>query len=167
MRTISRRNFLAAAAFSAILGPAGIVRARVSRYGLESGNRDIRSYHAYHEGLGSIDVKVFDFGGAPAPANFLIYDIPPGASEGVHTHNLTDPKLGAFDEYYYIIEGRGTMSIDGESVMVVEGDHIHTPLDVAHGIENSGSERLKVFLTYIDRSAKGQDLSWITPARGP
>lgn len=167
MRTISRRNFLAAAALGAVLGPAGIARARAPKFSLESGHRDIRSYHAYHEGQGSIDIRMFNFGGAPAPANFLIYDIPTGASEGVHTHNLIDPDLGAFDEYYYIIEGQGKMIIDGESVMVGAGDHVHTPLDVAHGIENIGSERLKVFLTYIDRSAKRQDLSWMIPVHGP
>src|SRR3546814_12219874 len=81
------------------------------------------------EGLGAIDGRLFDFGGAPAPAAFLIYDIPVGASEGVHLHNLTDPKLGAFDEYYYILEGRGKMTINGEAIAVTAGDHVHAPLD--------------------------------------
>ena len=155
MQDISRRNILTATALGVVLGPTGIARAQTPKFEVESGRQDVRSFHRYHEGLGSIDVRMFDFGRAAAPANFLTYDIPPGASEGVHIHNLTDPKLGPFDEYYYIIEGRGKMMIDGEPVIVGAGDHIHTPLDVWHGIENIDDKRqLKVFLTYIDRSSK-------------
>ena len=59
--------------------------------------------------------KWFRFDGAAAPANFMIYDLPPGTSEGVHTHFLDDRnKEGSFDEYYYIISGTGQMEIDGE-----------------------------------------------------
>ncbi len=153
MHDISRRHILTAAAFGAVLNSAAMARAGTPKFKLESDRQKIRSFHAVHEGLGSIDVRVFDFAGASAPANFLIYDIPFGASEGVHHHNLADPKLGAFDEYYYIIEGRGKMMIDGVPIMVGAGDHVHTPLDVAHGIENiDARQRLKVFLTYIDRS---------------
>jgi uncharacterized RmlC-like cupin family protein len=149
----SRRGILSAAAFATMLGAAGTARGQGPKFRLESDRRNIRTFKGIHEGLGSIDMRMFDFGGASAPANFLIYDIPVGASEGVHLHNLTDPKLGAFDEYYYIIEGRGRMMIGGEPVMVGPGDHVHTPLDVPHGIENiDDALRLKVFLTYIKRA---------------
>ena len=152
---ISRRNIIAATAFGTVLNSLGIARAQAPKFTVESDKQNSRSYRGVHEGLGSIDVRMFDFAGASAPAHFLIYDLPVGASEGVHLHNLTDPKLGAFDEYYYIIEGRGRMMIDGEPVMVGAGDHVHTPLEVAHGIENiDDRQRLRVFLTYIDRSLK-------------
>jgi mannose-6-phosphate isomerase-like protein (cupin superfamily) len=46
------------------------------------------------------------------------------------------------------------MLIDGKSVAVNAGDHIHTPLGVSHGISNSASkENLRVFLTFIAREA--------------
>jgi mannose-6-phosphate isomerase-like protein (cupin superfamily) len=90
-----------------------------------------------------------------------------GASEGVHLHSLTDPKLGAFDEYYYILEGRGKMMIDGEPIMVGAGDHIHTPLEVAHGIENIDEHRrLRIFLTYIDRSSASRASARMYPETG-
>lgn len=152
---ISRRNIITATAFGTALSSLDIARAQAPTFTLESDKESIRSYRGVHEGLGSIDVRIFGFAGAPAPANFLIYDMPVGASEGVHVHNLSDPKLGAFDEYYYIIEGRGRMMIAGEPVIVRAGDHVHTPLEVAHGIENiDDKHRLRVFLTYIDRSSK-------------
>jgi mannose-6-phosphate isomerase-like protein (cupin superfamily) len=156
MHGISRRDLLTATAFGAVLSSAA--RAGAAKFEVESDRQNVRSFQGIHAGLGSIDVRIFDFSGAAAPANFLIYDIPVGASEGVHLHDLTDPKLGAFDEYYYILEGRGKMLIDGEPLVVSAGDHIHTPLNVAHGIENVDEHhRLKVFLTYIDRSAKSQE----------
>lgn len=110
-------------------------------------------FPALHQGKGTARIRYFPFGGAPAPAHFILYDLPPGASEGVHTHFLDDRnKEGAFDEYYYIISGQGEMEIDGEIVPVGQGDHVHTPLEVAHGIENThATEDLRVFLTFIKR----------------
>jgi len=106
-----------------------------------------------HAGKGKGKIKFFRFDGAPAPAHFIIYDLPPGASEGVHVHFLDDRnKEGPFDEYYYIVSGRGQMQIDDEIVTVAQGDHVHTPLEVAHGIENTHpTENLRVFLTFIRR----------------
>ncbi len=113
----------------------------------------VADYVGIHAGKGTGKVKFFRFGGAPAPANFLIYDLPPGASEGVHVHYLDNRnKEGAFDEYYYIISGQGQMEINGSNIPVAAGDHIHTPLEVHHGIENThSSENMRVFLTYIQR----------------
>jgi quercetin dioxygenase-like cupin family protein len=126
-----------------------------STYTKDSELGAMRPYEAIHGGKGTVRIKRFPFNGNASPANFIIYDIPPGASEGVHTHHLDDRnKEGPFDEYYYIVSGRGHMEIDGQRVPVSAGDHIHTPLDVAHGIENTDAkENLKVFLTFIRRQA--------------
>lgn len=106
-----------------------------------------------HQGKGTGKAKLFRFAGESSPAYFMIYDLPPGASEGVHVHFLDNRnKEGSFDEYYYIMSGRGQMEIDGEIVAVIKGDHIHTPLEVAHGVENTHpTEPLRVFLTFIQR----------------
>jgi hypothetical protein len=106
-----------------------------------------------HQGKGKGKIKFFRFDGAPAPAHFIIYDLPPGASEGVHVHFLDNRNQeGSFDEYYYFISGQGQMEIDGEIVPVAKGDHVHTPLEVAHGVENTHpTENLRVFLTFIRR----------------
>jgi mannose-6-phosphate isomerase-like protein (cupin superfamily) len=83
--------------------------------------------------------------------NFVVYDIPPGASEGVHTHRSGEEFPGPYDEYYYIMQGHGEMQIDGKVIRVRAGDHLHTPLGVAHGISNTGDGQLRVFLTFIAR----------------
>lgn len=106
-----------------------------------------------HDGKGTGKTKFFRFDGAPAPAHFMVYDLPPGAGEGVHVHFLDDRnQQGSFDEYYYFISGQGQMEIDGEIVAVAKGDHIHAPLEVMHGVENTHpTENLRVFLTFIKR----------------
>ena len=113
----------------------------------------VRFIDRIHGGKGVTAVKSFKFEGEPSPAHFLIYDFPPGSSEGVHVHDQSNGGgEGAYDEYYYVISGEGQMEIDGEIMPVRQGDHIHTPLGVFHGIENtSSSEHLRVFLTYISR----------------
>lgn len=164
----NRRQMMAVAAASCLV-PFGALAARTgpvappinpdkakptfSKDSLHSGMKD---YIAIHGGKGKGGVKFFPFDGEPAPTNFLIYDLEPGASEGVHVHYLDNSNAeGAFDEYYFIISGEGQMEIDGEIVRVVEGDHIHTPLAVSHGIENTHPQKhLRVFLTYIDRAHK-------------
>jgi mannose-6-phosphate isomerase-like protein (cupin superfamily) len=110
-------------------------------------------YAGVHEGKGAIDIKFFFRDEeAPRPALLLIYNIPPGASEGVHTHNVGDQKNGSFDEFYYILSGHGEMEIDGKKVPVCAGDHIFTPNGVSHGIENTAAAGdLRVYLVAMIR----------------
>lgn len=125
---------------------------RHKHYVKDSERNGMEAFERIHEGKGSTNLKYFEFDGAAAPANFLIYDFPPGSSEGVHVHRLGDKQLGSYDEYYYIVSGTGQMEIDGEVIQVAAGDHVFTPLDVHHGIENtSATDPLKVLLTFIDR----------------
>lgn len=158
---ISRRSSLFIGAcgllLSKIAGAQSMDRStpwvRRAQFMKDAEHEGMRNYERIHEGHGSTGVKFFRFDRAPAPANFLIYDFPPGSSEGVHVHRLGDQKLGPFDEYYYIVSGSGRMEIDGQVVPVQAGDHVFTPLDVHHGIENtSAAENLKVFLTFIERT---------------
>jgi len=114
---------------------------------------DLIRYPGLHEGKGAIDIKFFfRDDGSPKPALLLLYTIPPGASEGVHTHKPGDAKLGSFDEFYYILSGSGEMQIDGAKVPVKAGDHVFTPNGIAHGIENTSSESdLRVYLVAMMR----------------
>lgn len=164
--TLSRRGALAAAgacfamlndkALAAMDAPAGDGARTKPVFAKDSDATGVIEITGIHQGKGTGKSKVFRFGAASAPSApsyMLIYDLPPGASEGVHTHFLDNRNQeGSFDEYYYILGGQGQMEIDGEIVPVVKGDHVHTPLEVAHGIENThATENLRVFLTYIRR----------------
>jgi quercetin dioxygenase-like cupin family protein len=104
-------------------------------------------------GEGTLSLSYFRFDGATAPANFVVYDMPPGSSEGVHTHAVGDENFGPYDEYYYVISGEGEMDIDGEVVAIKAGDCVHTPLGVPHGVRNTMPEgNLRIFLTFIRRT---------------
>jgi mannose-6-phosphate isomerase-like protein (cupin superfamily) len=107
-----------------------------------------------HTGRGELAVKLFFEPERPGqPALFLQYDIPPGASEGVHTHTREGPE-GPWEEFYYVVAGRGRMTLDGRTLDVVAGDHVHVPLGIAHGIENPAQDLdLRILLTAILREA--------------
>lgn len=103
-------------------------------------------------GKGTIDIGYFfRQEGFAEPALLLIYTLPPGASEGLHTHGPGE-ESGSFDEFYYVISGSGDMSIDGDCVPVTAGDYVYVPNGVPHGIANtSDTDPLKVHLTALTR----------------
>ncbi len=104
-----------------------------------------------HGGAGLIDVRqFFDARHDGERTLFLHYSIPHGASEGVHTH-ARGHENGAWDEFYYVLAGRGVMTIDGRETPVQQGDYVHAPLAAPHGIANPGAEPLLVLLTAISR----------------
>jgi uncharacterized RmlC-like cupin family protein len=132
---------------------------RVHNYDFKK-QRDIEEAFPYpnaHGGKGVIDVTYFfrEDGTettAANPAWLLTFAMPPGSSEGVHTHRLGDKEAGSYDEFYYIIEGEGVMEIAGERVEVSAGDNVFTPNGVAHGIENTSNDKiLKVYMIGVER----------------
>ena len=70
-----------------------------------------------------------------------LYCFEPGQEQKTHTH------AGA-DKIYYVIEGRGTFHIGGESRELGEHTMVMAPADVEHGVVNTSGERL-VLLVYM------------------
>ncbi len=64
--------------------------------------------------------------------------LPPGAATEEHSHPRSE-------EIYYILRGRGRMTLGGKSREVAPGDGILIPPGTRHTIRNLGPERL-VFL---------------------
>ncbi len=60
----------------------------------------------------------------------------PGAVNGEHVHTRTD-------EVYFILAGRGEVTLDGRSYPVRAGDAILTPLGSRHGLVNTGAGLLE------------------------
>ena len=65
--------------------------------------------------------------------------IPPGATIGLHTH------IGS-EEFYYIIEGKGLMTIDGESVEMRPGDVVLVKNGDSHAFKNIGENELHMMV---------------------
>jgi quercetin dioxygenase-like cupin family protein len=114
----------------------------------------LREWPSMYGAPGPVGVAYYDFGAAPAPAAFVVFDLPPGTGEGVHTHRIGDAPPGPFDEYYYVIAGQGEMTVEGEPVALHAGDMLRIPPGIAHGLRNtSGEQSLRVFLCFISKAA--------------
>lgn len=150
---LSQRAFSAEGRRSPVITPNS---RRAATFSKDSETAGVVEMPNIHSGDGNIMVKFFQFDQAAVPENFLIYELPPGASEGVHVHFLDNRNNeGSFDEYYYVISGQGHMEIDGQVVPVAAGDHVHTPLGVAHGLENThDTDNLRVLLTFVRRGSE-------------
>jgi mannose-6-phosphate isomerase-like protein (cupin superfamily) len=61
----------------------------------------------------------------------------PGQDHRLHTHE-------GMDKVYYVLEGRGHFVLDGREEEMEAGTMLIAPEGVAHGIRNSGDERLVV-----------------------
>lgn len=100
---------------------------------------------AMHGGEGQISIKHFFRDADPSHRLILLlYEIPPGASEGLHSHADSQARI---DEYYYVISGAGEMLLDGRRIALSPGDHVYSPAGVAHGVRNvSATEHLRVYV---------------------
>ena len=84
-----------------------------------------------HDGSGTLDCTVFSLSGAGcAHLKFLHLDVvEPNATIGEHRH--TDG-----EEIYYVLEGRGTMVLDGERHEIGPGDLAVTSAGHSHALIN-------------------------------
>lgn len=97
-----------------------------------------------HDGVGEIDFhRVFDAADFAGPWHFVDYAVlPPGASIGRHTH-------GRNEELYLVLEGTGTMHLDGETVAVSAGSLILNRAGGTHGLKNDGERPLRLFVVEV------------------
>ena len=64
----------------------------------------------------------------------------PGSSIGYHEQKE--------DEIYYVLSGRGEMTIDGKAFTVGPGDAILTRPGSSHGLKQTGAEDLVIMINY-------------------
>ena len=60
----------------------------------------------------------------------------------IHGHGDKHPNQ---DEVYYIINGSGTLHLEGDPIALEAGDVVFVPKDHYHSVENSGDDVLKLF----------------------
>ena len=64
----------------------------------------------------------------------------PGSGIGLHEQKE--------DEIYYVLSGRGTMTLDGKTVEVTPGTAILTRTGSSHSLKQAGSEDLVILINY-------------------
>jgi mannose-6-phosphate isomerase-like protein (cupin superfamily) len=97
-----------------------------------------------HGGIGQVSVSrplvSSDFVG---PWHFVDYAVlPPGSTIGLHRH-------GEDEELYFILEGEGAMTVDGERRRVRPGDLILNSPGGTHGLENDSDQELGVLVIEV------------------
>ena len=64
----------------------------------------------------------------------------PGSGVGLHTQKE--------DEIYYVLSGRGQMTLDGKTVDVTPGTAVLTRTGSSHSLKQAGNEDLVVLINY-------------------
>ena len=106
-----------------------------------------------HGGQGTIAFRrVFDRADFAGPLHFVDYAVlPPGASIGRHTH-------GPDEELYLVLEGTGTMHLDGEEFRVGPGSVILNRAGGTHGLRNDSDAPIRLFVVEVGlERAVGED----------
>jgi len=101
-----------------------------------------------HGGDGTIGfARLFAAADFASPVRFVDYaTIPPGASIGRHTH-------GADEELYLVLEGTGTMHLDGTDFRVGPGSVILNRAHGTHGLRNDSDAPLRIFVVQVGLDA--------------
>jgi mannose-6-phosphate isomerase-like protein (cupin superfamily) len=95
-----------------------------------------------HDGEGTILFhRVADSAGLSGALNFIdVAILPPGVSIGRHTHASDE------EEFYLVLQGCGQMHRDGKTFEVGPGDLIRNGPGGSHGLVNTGTGPLKIFV---------------------
>lgn len=81
-------------------------------------------------------------------------DIPPGASEGRHTHPA--------DAFIFVLQGTVEQEIAGKPTVTLKaGDVVHIPANTVHCATNKGTELVKFAVVFV--AEKGKPLT--TPVK--
>ncbi len=109
-------------------------------YVLERDREVARQEPGTHDGGGqTIGYSFFN----KAPGLKLVFRkraLKPGSGIGYH--------LQKEDEIYYVLSGRGQMTIDGKTFDVGPGDAILTRPGSSHGLKQTGAEDLVIMINY-------------------
>jgi gentisate 1,2-dioxygenase len=99
-----------------------------------------------HDGQGALDwTVVLDHSDLKDRNLLFIHDdiLPPGVTIGAHQH-------AGDEEYYYVVSGKGTMTLDQERFEVRAGDITAVYRGGVHGLENTGDEDLRIIVICVN-----------------
>jgi len=109
---------------------------------------DLALDHADAHGGTGVRARRLDLGDGPgSPVHFVDYvEVAPDGVIGYHRHGPDE------EEFYLILEGRGTISLDGAEQPVRTGDLVRNRAGGEHGLVNSGEGPLRLFVFEVAAS---------------
>jgi mannose-6-phosphate isomerase-like protein (cupin superfamily) len=138
-RTIALAGLVVAAALTEASSTAQEAR-KPGGHILERDAEVARAEPGTHKGGGeTIGYSFF----AKAPGLKLVFRkraFKPGSAIGYHEQKE--------DEIYYVLSGRGVMTVDGKSFDVGPGDAVLTRPGSSHGLKQAGTEDLVILINY-------------------
>jgi len=109
----------------------------------DSEDKNVQIYKRLYDGQSNIAYKDFFADSHRLQTRFQVWTIPPGGSEGSHSHE--EDRL---EEIYYVIEGEAMfMTPDGPRPLKAGEAALASPGD-PHGIRNVGETELKLAVLY-------------------
>jgi mannose-6-phosphate isomerase-like protein (cupin superfamily) len=90
---------------------------------------------AVHERAGVVSRVLLPPGAADQKLMVTWVTVPPGASQAAHLHDRAE-------QVYVVIEGRGEVTIEGETQVIEPGDLAYFAPRTTHAITNVGAGRL-------------------------
>lgn len=101
--------------------------------------------HTLHGGVGAMRMQWHFLDESRLPVAVQTWELPPGASEGMHTH---DPNEQPLDELYLVLAGTGRMRVDAETYDLGSGDSVLALAGADHDLVNTGQDPLRVLVVW-------------------
>ena len=101
--------------------------------------------YALHDGHGTIRLQWHFLDTSRLPVAVQTWELPPGASEGLHTH---EPDEQPLDELYLVLAGTGRMHVDDETYEITAGDSVLATAGTSHDLANTGPHTLRVLVVW-------------------
>ena len=98
-----------------------------------------------HGGNGSIRMQWHFLDTSRLPVAVQTWELPPGASEGMHAHDADRQPL---DELYLVLAGSGRMHVDDETYDIASGDGVLALAGTRHDLANTGPAPLRVLVVW-------------------
>jgi len=106
-------------------------------------DENVQVYKQLYDGRSNISYKDFFADASRLPARFQIWTIPPGGSEGRHSH-----EHDRLEEIYYVIDGEAMFVTPNGARPLKTGEAALASPGDPHGIRNVGEKELKLVVLY-------------------
>lgn len=115
--------------------------------------------HTLHGGAAPMRMQWYFREDTRLPVAVQSWQLPPGASEGMHAHEDDAP----LEELYVLVSGHAVMRVDDATHEMAAGDAVLAPAGSHHDLRNTGVEAAHVLVIWGE---PGTPLDWSRFASG-